>query len=174
MSRGMRGAVVVKLVLGGFLAFVGVSCSAISVGMMVSPGKPDDPQSGMAILILSIGIFGIPAAILLWLGLRGRRYDRQLQQVIAMGMASARLPLQQLAAQLGVPVPKAQELVLDAISRGKLFGRLDYEHGTFISAAAHQGVQQLSMRCGACGATSQVIVSPGTASNCRFCGHRLA
>lgn len=174
MVHRMKPTVVLKLVLGGILAFLGVSCSAIGVGMMVSPNKPEDPGSGGAILIMGLGIFALPAAILLWLGLRGRRSEMLLQRVSAMGRASARLPLQQVAAQLGITVPQAQALLLDAINRGQLFGRLDYEHGTFISAMAHQGVQQLNMRCSACGGTSQVIVSAGTSSNCRFCGHRLA
>lgn len=112
--------------------------------------------------------------VLLLVGLHGRRYDIQLQRVIAMGKASARLPLQQVAAQLGVTIPRAQALLLDAIGRGQLFGQLDYEQGTFISAVAQQGVRQLDLRCSACGATSKVIVSAATTSTCRFCGHRLA
>lgn len=170
----MRGAVIFKLVLGGLLAFMGLSCGAIGVGMTVAPNKPDDPQSGVMILFLALGIFAIPGAVLLILGLKGRAYDRRLAQVAAMGMAASRLPLQQIATQLDITPGEARGLVLDAISHGKMFGRMDYEKGVFISSAAHQGVQQLSMRCPTCGGVSEVIVSAGTTSNCRFCGQRMA
>lgn len=163
-----------KLVLGGCFAFVGVSCSAIGVGMIVAPTAPDQPSAGVAVLILSLGVWLAPAAVLLWIGTKRRRHARDLDQVVAMGQASARLPLTQLAAQLGVPVPRARELVLEAIAAGKLAGRMDFEHGVFLSGSAHTGVQKLAVTCPSCGASSEVIVAPGVAANCSFCGYRVA
>ncbi len=163
-----------KLILGGVLAFVGVSCSAIGVGMIVAPSAPDQPSAGVAVLIMTFGVFVVPAAILLWVGIRRRRDARLLDQVVAMGQASARLPLPQLGEQLGVPVPRARELVLEAIAAGKLVGRMDFEHGVFLSGSAHTGVQKVGVQCPSCNAISQVILAPGTAVNCTFCGHRIA
>ncbi len=163
-----------KLILGGVLAFVGVSCSAIGVGMIVAPSAPDQPSAGVAVLIMSFGIFVVPAAILLWIGAQRRRDARHLDQVVAMGQASARLPLPQLAEQLGIPVPRARELVLEAIAAGRLVGRMDYEHGVFLSGSAHTGVQKIGVQCPSCSAISQVILAPGVAAQCAFCGHRIA
>jgi hypothetical protein len=170
----MRGSITSKLILGGVLAFIGVSCSAIGVGMIVAPSAPDHPSSGVGILIMSFGVFVLPAAILLTLGVRRGRHARRLDQVIAMGQASTRLPLTQLAEQLGVAVPRARELVLEAIAAGKLVGRMDYEHGVFISGSAHAGVQQVGVHCPSCGGISQVILTPGSSAHCTFCGHKVA
>lgn len=174
MVVAMRGSVVFKIVLGAVAAMLCLPCSAIGVGMMVDPNPGDDASSGLVILIMSVVIFGIPAAVFLALGLRGRAYDKKLQHVAALGMASQRMPIQQLAAEMSIEFDEARQLVLDAVSQGKLFGRLDIEHGVFISGQAHQGVQQLQMTCRKCGATSMVVVTAGSMSACQFCGARLA
>jgi len=160
--------------LGGSFAFVGVSCSAVAVGMIVAPAAPHQPSAGVAVLIMSFGAFLVPAAILLWIGTQRRRNARHLDQVVAMGQVSARLPLPQLAEQIGTSVPRARELVLEAITAGKLVGRMDYEHGVFLSGSAHTGVQKVGVQCPSCSAISQVILAPGTAAHCTFCGHRVA
>jgi hypothetical protein len=172
MTRRMT--ITSKLVLGGVLAFVGVSCSAIGVGMIVVPSAPDQPGAGVGILIMSFGVFVVPATILLWIGIRRRRDALHLDQVVAMGQASARLPLPQLAEQLGIAVPRARELVLEAIAAGKLVGRMDYETGVFLSGSAHTGVQKVGVQCPSCNGISQVILAPGTAAHCSFCGYRVA
>jgi hypothetical protein len=169
----MRGAVVVKIVVGAILAMLCLPCSALGLGMMVAPGDEGDAGTGVAILIMGIVIFGVPSGVFLALGLRGRGYDRRLARVAALGMASQRMPIQQLAADMQVDYEEARSLLLDAIAQGKLFGRLDLEQGVFISGNTHQGVQQLQMRCPSCGAQSMVIVSPGSQSNCQFCGARV-
>ncbi|MBA3546036.1 MAG: hypothetical protein H0T76_06115 [Nannocystis sp.] len=163
-----------KLILGGVLAFVGVSCSAVAVGMIVAPSRPEQPSAGVAVLIMTFGAFVVPGTVLLWVGLLRRRHARHLDQVVAMGQASARLPLAQLGEQLGIPVPRARELVLEAIAAGKLVGRLDHEHGVFLSGSAHTGVQKIGVQCPSCSGISQVILAPGVAAHCSFCGLRVA
>ena len=167
-------ALAFKIVLGAILSFLGFSCTAIGVGMMAAPNTPEDPKTGVAVSILGVGVFGVPGAVLLAVGLRARRSRRLLDQVVAMGQASTRLPLQQVGDQLGVPVPRARELILEAIAGGRLVGRMDYEQGVFISGSAHAGVRQLSLTCPSCGGVSEVIVTPGSPSACRFCGQRVA
>ncbi len=56
-SWSVRGSVVAKLILGGILGFLGLSCSAVSVGMMVAPQEPDDAKSGLIVLILSLVVY---------------------------------------------------------------------------------------------------------------------
>lgn len=167
-------ALVFKIVLGAILSFLGFSCTAIGIGMIAAPTQPEDSKVGIGVSIMGAGVFGVPGAILLTVGLRSRRARRLLDQVVAMGQASTRLPLQQVADQLGVPLPRARELLLEAIAAGRLAGRLDYEHGVFISSSAHTGVRQLSLTCPSCGGVSEVIVTPGSPSACRFCGQRVA
>lgn len=174
VDDNMRVALVLKLVLGGLLAFIGLSCAAIGAGMRLAPLEADQAQAGTLFFFFGVVIFLIPGSLLLWAGLRGRAYDRRLSQVIAMGRAASRLPMQEVAAQLGITPMYLRKLILEAIAKGKMAGRMDYEHGVFISDVAHQGVQQLSLRCPACGGVSEVIVTAGAASSCEFCGQRVA
>jgi hypothetical protein len=163
-----------KLVLGGVFAFLCLPCSAVGGGMMIAPGTPEDPQSGLIVLILSLVVFGIPSAVFLSLGIRARRRHTRLQRLAALGAASARLPLVDVATDLGLTQPEARALVLDAIGSGLLVGRLDLERGVFLSGATTGSVRELAMTCRACGAQSNVVVTANTPSNCPFCGHRMA
>lgn len=164
----------VKLVLGALFAFMCLPCSGIGGGMMAAPSQPGDAEAGLGILIVSLVMFGVPATVLLALGIRGRRRHTRLQRLAALGAASARLPLREVAAELGVDPNEARRLVLDAVGAGLLVGRLDLEHGVFVSGATTGAVREVSMTCRACGAQSTVVVTANTTSHCRFCGHRLA
>jgi hypothetical protein len=164
----------VKLVLGALFAFLCLPCSGVGGGMMVAPSEPGDAEAGLGILIVSLVIFGVPAAIFLTLGIRGRRRHTRLQRLAALGAASARLPLNEVALELGVEHNEARRLVLDAVGAGLLVGRLDLEQGVFLSGATTGAVREVAMTCRACGAQSRVVVSANTMSHCQFCGHRLA
>ncbi len=164
----------VKITLAVVLGALCLPCSAVGVGMMVAPSKDGDANSGFVLLLMGLIIFGLPSAILFFFGLKARGYNKRLQHVSALGMASQRLPLQQIATDLGVSTTEARQLVIDAVSKGMLVGRIDLEQGVFISGATHQGVRQVSMRCHNCGAQSTVVVTAGSISNCQFCGARLA
>ena len=163
-----------KLVLGVVFAVLCLPCSAVGGGMMAAPNEPGDAQAGLVFLVFSLVVFGVPSALLLALGIRGRRHHTRLQRLSALGAASARLPLDQIAADLGVPKSEARTLVLDAVGKGLLVGRLDLEHGVFLSGATTGAVRQIAMTCRACGAQSMIVVTPNTMSHCSFCGHRLA
>lgn len=163
-----------KLVIGGLLTLLCLPCSAVGGGMMASPGKEGDVEAGAFFLVFSLLVFGVPAAILLTLGVRARRRHTRLQRLAAMGAASARLPLREVALQLGVDEGEARRLMLDAVGTGWLVGRFDLEQGVFVSGATTQSVREISMTCRACGAQSNVVVSASTTSHCQFCGHRLA
>ena len=156
------------------MAFMGFSCGSIGVGLVASPNEPKDVNAGVFWIIFSVVALVLPAVILVLLGLRARKTAQHIERLTAMAAAAARLPLDQVAADLGVTKEQARGLLFDAISHGRIAGRMDLEHGVFISGTAHTGVQQLNMHCRNCGGTSMVIVSAGTASLCKYCGFRLA
>jgi hypothetical protein len=163
-----------KLVLGIVFLCLLVPCDALGIGMWACPSHADDASTGFGFAVFGLVAFGVPAAILLALGLRDRKRGRSIDHIAALARASARIPLQTIAADLGLTQPEARKLLLDAIHHGRIAGRLDLEHGTFISGGAHSGVQKLAMRCGQCGGTAEVVVGAGFATNCPFCGTRLA
>jgi hypothetical protein len=156
------------------MAFMGLTCGSVGVGMVAYPDDTGQAEAGAFWLGFSIIALVVPAIVLVLLGLKARAANRRIEKLAAMANAASRLPLDQIAADLGVTKPQARELLYDAINHGYVVGRLDLEHGVFISGSAHTGVQQLNMHCRNCGATSTVIVSAGTASLCQYCGFRLA
>lgn len=156
------------------MACLGLTCGSIGTGMVAYPDDADQSEAGAFWLGFSIVALILPSIILLLLGLRARASNRRIEKLAAMANAASRLPLQQVAADLGVSQPEARELLYEAINHGYVAGRLDLEQGVFISGTAHAGVQQLDMHCRNCGATSTVIVSVGQPSLCKYCGFRLA
>ncbi len=163
-----------KLIIGSLLAVMGLSCGSIGVALVASPKDANDTSAGVFWIVFSMVALVAPAVILVVLGLRARKTGQRLDRLAAMAAAASRLPLEQVASDLGVTKEEARGLVFDAISAGRIVGRMDLEHGVFISGTAHAGVQQLNMHCRNCGATSMVIVSMGHPSLCKYCGFRLA
>lgn len=156
------------------MACMGLTCGSVGTGMVAYPDDTEQAQAGMFWLGFSLIALLLPAVVLLLLGLKARAANRRIEKLAAMANAASRLPLDQIAADLGVPTSQARELLFDAINHGWVAGRLDLEQGVFISSTAHAGVQQLNMHCRNCGATSAVIVTAGSASLCKYCGFRLA
>ncbi len=163
-----------KFTLGLVFLFLCLPCDALGVGMMACPTKEGDPATGFGLLVAFSFIFGVPAAVLLYLGKKEKKRGRALDHITALASASARLPLQQVASDLGVTVADARRLLMDAIHEGRIAGRLDLEAGTFISGTAHAGIQKVSMRCRACGGQAEVVVGAGFSTPCPFCGAQLA
>jgi hypothetical protein len=153
---------------------MGITCGSIGTGMVTYPSEPGHVNSGIFWICFSAIALIVPSVILVLLGLKARAANRRIEKLAAMANAASRLPLQQVAADLGVSQAEARELLYDAINHGYVAGRLDLEQGVFISGTAHAGVQQLNMHCRNCGATSTVIVSVGQPSLCKYCGFRLA
>jgi hypothetical protein len=163
-----------KLIIGIVMGCLGLTCGSVGTGMVAYPDDAGQSEAGMFWLVFSLVALILPAVILVLLGLKARAANRRIEKLAAMANAASRLPLQQLAADLGVPQQEARALLFDAINHGYVAGRLDLEQGVFISGTAHAGVQQLNMHCRNCGATSTVIVSTGHPSLCKYCGFRLA
>jgi hypothetical protein len=170
----LRSGTPAKLVIGLAMAFMGLTCGSIGVGLVATPKDSDDTSAGLFWIFFSLAALIVPAVILVVLGLRARATAKNLVRIAAMARAASRLPLDQVAADLGITKDQARGLLFDAISEGRVVGRMDLEHGVFISGSAHAGVQQLNMHCRNCGGTSAVIVSAGHPSLCKYCGFRLA
>lgn len=161
------------LAFGALFALVCLPCAALGLGMTLAPTRPDQVEPGVVIFVFSLVVFGLPAVALLWVGNSIRTHSQRLAHLAALGMASSRLPLDQLARELRLSREQVRGLILEAVGKGKLVGRLDIEHDVFISAVAHEGVQQGQRPCPRCGAISTVTVAPGHAAQCRYCGARV-
>jgi hypothetical protein len=153
---------------------LGITCNAIGVGLVAKPKDADDPGAGWFWIVFSLVAMVLPGVLLILAGRKQARRAAAMETIVALSRASQRLPLDVLAADLKVTPAEARELLLAAIGQHRVFGRLDLEHGVFISASTHGGVQQVTMNCRNCGGRSEVIVSATSMSLCQYCGFRLA
>jgi hypothetical protein len=151
-----------------------VTCNAVGIGLVAKPKDADDPSAGIFWVVFSLVAMVVPGILLILAGRRQARRAACLETIVALARASQRLPINQLAEDLKVTPAVARELLLAAIGQHRIVGRLDLEHGVFISASTHGGVQQVTMTCRNCGGRSDVIVSATSASHCHYCGFRLA
>ncbi len=164
-----------KLWVGGILASLGLTWSCVGIGMALFPraGHADDVGTGLANLGLAAAALLVPGAVLVGLALRGRRRSDRLQRVAALGAAAVRMPIDTVAQDLGVTPSQARGYLLDAVALGLLTGRIDLEHGTFLSTGADAGAGTVEVKCRACGASATAVALPGRDPACPFCGARV-
>ena len=149
-------------------------CTTVGFGMIFAPSHPGDRSAGGFALAFGAVAFGLPAAWLL-LSARGLRAsaDRRAR-LVGLANSRARIPLDELASQLGLSPAVARELLVDCIATGQVRGRLDINEGVFLSASVETGVREVVRTCSSCGAPSSVVAGPGQAARCPFCGGALA
>jgi hypothetical protein len=157
------------LVIGGILALLGGSCETLGVAMTVSPADDAAQRSGVFLIAFTAVVFVVPAAVCLTLGLRARKRIARLERLDALGLAAVRMPIDAVAADLGVSAAEARDLILDAVGQGILRGRLDLEQGVFFSAEADASFRQGAVHCRRCGANAQIVLVPGQAPTCPYC-----
>jgi hypothetical protein len=157
------------LVLGALLALFGLPCDALGVAMMATPKDAKQADAGLALVLISLVLFGVPAAVLLALGGWRRLAQGRLERLAALGAAHVRLPVGLVASELGLAEPRARQLMYDAIHAGYLRGRMDLEHGVFVSASAEASVQAVAFACRSCGGRPNVVVTPGHRPVCPYC-----
>lgn len=162
------------MVLGIVVIVLGVTCNAIGVGLAVNPKDGNDSGAGIFWIVFSLAAMIVPGVLLVLAGRRQAQRLLRLDKISALAAASERIPFAQLAVDLGVSQTAARDLLLVAINERRVAGRLDLEHGVFISATTHAGVQQLTMTCKGCGGRSTVVVTAHSTSHCQYCGFRLA
>jgi hypothetical protein len=161
-------------VLGIVVIVFGVTCNAIGIGIAVEPKEGRDAGAGIFWIVFSLVAMILPGILLVLAGRKQALRIARLDKITALASASERLPFAQLAADLGVTQTAARDLLLAAIGERRIAGRLDLEHGVFLSANTHRGVQQLTMTCKGCGGRSTVVVTAHSTSHCQYCGFRLA
>jgi hypothetical protein len=173
-----RGAVAgpksARSILGIVLLVLGGTCNAIGIGLTVDPRDGKGIDAGVFWIGFSIAAMIVPGVLLVLAARRQARRAEQLAKIAALATASQRLPIALLAQDLQVTAAQARDLLLAAIGARLVIGRLDLEHGVFVSGSTHGGVQQVTMTCGSCGARSSVIVSAGSPSTCPYCAFRMA
>ncbi|MBC8071931.1 MAG: hypothetical protein IAG13_26625 [Deltaproteobacteria bacterium] len=163
-----------RTILGVVLLALGGTCNAVGIGLTVEPRDGHGIDAGVFWIVFSIGAMIVPGVLLVLGARKQARRAEQLAKITALATASQRLPIAVLAEDLQVSVVQARDLLLAAISARLVIGRLDLEHGVFVSGSTHGGVQQVTMTCGSCGARSSVIVSVGSPSTCPYCAFRMA
>lgn len=172
-SAGCGVALLWLFALGG-LGF-GLLFFAVGVGMMASPNKPSDVDTGVGITIFTLVAMMAPGALallgLLWI----RAKKKRLARVAALAQTSARLPITAIASELAVDVPTARKILWESIESGLVRGRLDIEQGTFFSeSAAQPNVQTYAGPCRGCGAPLSLTITPGIPAPCPFCRTAVA
>jgi hypothetical protein len=163
-----------RLKLGIFLLILGASCNAVGIGLAVAPKRENDVGAGVFWMFFSVIAVMLPGLLLVLAARKQALRTKRLEKIVALATASERLPFLQLATDLGVDATTARELLLEAIGAGRIVGRLDLEHGVFVSGSTHGGVRQLTMTCKGCGGRSTVVVTAHAQSLCQYCGFRLA
>ena len=163
-----------RVVLGIVVLVFGVTCNGLGFVLVAKPKEADDASAGWFWVVFSLVAMVLPGILLILAGRKQARRAAAMETIVALARASQRLPLDQLAADLKVKPAEARELLLAAIGQHRIVGRLDLEHGVFVSASTHGGVQQLTMTCRNCGGRSEVIVSAHSTSHCQYCGFRVA
>lgn len=164
-----------KAVVGIVLLVLGATCNAVGIELVVHPRKNDDPSAGIFWIVVSVVAMMLPGLLIVVAARRARRRAAQMDTIVALASAAQKISFSQLATDLGVTLARARELLLEAIGQRRIVGRLDLEQGAFVSGMVQGGgVQQLTMTCRGCGATSAVIVTAAAASLCPYCGFRMA
>src|SRR5262245_37983754 len=102
---------------------------------------------------------------------RRSREDRMLRAA-QLAHATGRVPVGEIAEQLGVPANAARQALVDAVGTGRLAGRLDMERDVFtVLAAAEVGPsREVAFVCRTCGASSKAVVAPSETPQCGYCG----
>lgn len=165
----MAGATSGRFRVGAVLLVLGLSCDALGVSMTIAP-KPDaDPGSGPITVAIGLIALTVPG---LWLMLSARRHARRearIDAIVALAKTCERVPLARLAEDLHISHKQTRALLLEAVARHRIEGRLDLEEGVFISASV--AVEMKTVTCRECGADASVLPS---AQACPYCGSALA
>jgi len=162
-----------KLWAGAILTALGVLWTGIGAAMAIFPrDEYGGVETGLGNVGLGTAALLLPGVVLLAVGLANRRRAERLRRVAALGAASQRIPVDTVAQDLEVTPSVARKYLLDAVSLGLLSGRIDLEHGVFLSTGAESSIGNVESKCRACGAAATVVTRAGEATICPFCGAR--
>lgn len=119
-----------------------------------------------------IGAFVIcvmPSVVLLGISAWSVWTTRRMDRLVALAETHARLPLDVAAQELGTSRETVRSMLLTAVSKQYVRGRLDLDHGVFFSGDAEVAARQWAGHCPSCSAPVSITLARGEAGICPFC-----
>lgn len=165
----IAGPIVLLAIVGGCCLASGGASMAGGVLGIVDPQPPRTSQDGYESLGAGFVACVLPSLVMLsiagWSILRTRRMDR----LVALAETHARLPLDVAAHELRTSRETVRSMLLDAVSKQYLRGRLDLDHGVFFSGEAELSGRAWAGQCASCSAPVHVTLARGEVGICPFC-----
>jgi hypothetical protein len=152
------------------LTVLGAFWTVASIAFVSNPSDRVDTAAGAVNLAFALLLLLLPGLYLAVTGFRRRAHRERVERVAALGAVAARLPIAEVAAHTRVSEAEARGLLLDAVTAGVLRGRIDVEHGVFLSADADPSAGPREVACRRCGGSTTVVALAGAALACPFCG----
>ncbi|MBP7583951.1 MAG: hypothetical protein KBA61_07955 [Spirochaetes bacterium] len=151
-------------ILGFSLVFFGVFMLVAGVGITIEGEKDNGP--GIAVFSL---IFFIPGATLLYLERRSSREMETLETVASAVRSYRRIKLVDLAAKVGITVPRANRLLMKAVALKMIEGNFDRTTDEFFTSDSRE--QKLEFKfCPQCGSPLDRVYLEGETVKCGRCG----
>ncbi|MDQ3038051.1 MAG: hypothetical protein M3Y87_37000 [Myxococcota bacterium] len=165
----IAGPIILLAIVGGCCLSTGALMMVAGVSDTVRPRPPRTAQDGLESVGVGFGFCVMPSLVMLsiagWSMLRTRRMDR----LVALAETHARLPLDVAAHELRTSRETVRSMLLDAVSKQYVRGRLDLDHGVFFSGDAELAGRQWAGQCGSCSAPVSVTLARGEPGICPFC-----
>lgn len=169
----IAGPILLLALVGGCCLATGMLSMAGGAIGVVDPEPGRTSQDGLESLAAGFMACVMPSLVMLsvagWSILRTRRMDR----LVALAETHARLPLDMAAHELRTSRETVRSMLLDAVSKQYLRGRLDLDHGVFFSGDAELSGRQWAGHCRACSAPVSVTLARGEPGICPFCSAPL-
>lgn len=121
---------------------------------------------------ICVPLIFFPSIICLFLGMRGRKKAKKLEQVAGMIKAYRRISISELARKLNVSEFEAENMVGEMQKKGLLDGFIDRTTGEYVTKGA-MGQELKAASCPKCGAPSDKIRLVGESLVCSFCNARI-
>ncbi|MCP4130611.1 MAG: hypothetical protein GY754_06480 [bacterium] len=153
----------------GFLLLIpGLLIFFIGGGMYFTGENPEQVQSGPVIVIFSLFLI-IPGVILIILGKKNRKGEEVIESLVTIVKSYRRIPLSDLAAQLEIRKPAAQNLLMKALRLKLIEGHFDRTTDEFFTKEGEAKKPDASF-CPSCGAPVEGVFLQGETVTCKTCG----
>ncbi|MCY1068418.1 hypothetical protein OV090_26990 [Nannocystis sp. RBIL2] len=165
--------------IGIALLVLGGTCNAMGVNMLLAERRGWDTNGGTAWIVFGLGALMLPGLLLVLEAHGRRRNEARMDMIVAVANTIPRVSFAQLADELGVSRRRARKLLLAAVGRGRVRGRVDLEQEVFVSSSLSAGSfgppAQLpeTMTCKGCGGESTVVKAVTAHAHRQYCGFRL-
>lgn len=166
-------AMILLAVVGGCCLVTGLYFIADGAVHTVHPRPGRDPDTGITgVLIGALGCL-LPSLVMLVVSARSMLLSRRMGRLVGLAETHARLPIDVVARELNVSPGAARSLLLDAVSKQYVNGRLDLDDDVFFSADVDAVGRQWTGTCPACRAPVQVTLAASEPGVCPYCRSSL-